>query len=154
MGSRRRFGGERPYGALSAELGVNTVIDSYSVFLKDVPSENSLYPTNFKTGIRFLSKKGSEFRKRAVLAFKEAGFPRFATRPLVVELTAYWRDKRKCDMANYHKAIGDALKAGGFIEDDWILLFRDQKFYYPGDEGRKLEKGVQGFIVQVSERER
>lgn len=121
----------------------------YRVWLEEVPSENSLYPTNFKTGMRFLSKKGKEFKQRAVKAFSEANLPVFQMKPLVIEYIAYWRDMRRCDASNYIKAIGDALKSGGFIEDDWILLFRAVEFFYPDNPNRGLPKGIQGFMLTI-----
>lgn len=124
----------------------------YSCLLKDVPSENSLYPTNFKTGMRFLSSKGKEFKQRAAVSFFEAKLPKLTMEPLVIELVAYWRNMRRADMMNYHKAIADALKSSGFIEDDWIVLMRDIRFYYPNDPGRDLKafpKGYQGFMLTI-----
>lgn len=129
-------------------------ITKYSVFLEDVPSENTMYPTNMKTGIRFLSGKGKDFRSRAILAFKQEKFPRFPTEPLVMELVAYWRNMRRADSGNYIKAIQDALKVGEFVEDDWIILPRCIKYYYPDDPKRDLKvfpKGLQGFLVTVYE---
>jgi len=121
----------------------------YSIWLEEVPSENTLYPTNFKTGMRFLSSKGKEFKQRAIASFFEAKLPKFPTKELVIELTAFWRNMRRADMMNYHKAIADALKAGGFIEDDWIVLMRDMAYYYPDNPKRTIPKGIQGFMVTI-----
>ena len=125
-----------------------SVRGKYSVFLEDVPSENTLYPTSFKTGMRFLSAKGKEFKERASVSFFEAKLPKFRMVPLVVETVAYWRTMRRADISNFNKAIGDALKSSGLIEDDWILLFRNMDFLYPDDPRRdltKFPKGLQGF---------
>jgi Holliday junction resolvase RusA-like endonuclease len=123
----------------------------YSVWLEDVPSENTLYPTNMKTGIRFLSKKGKNFKERATIAFHT--LPKFPEKPLIVELVAYWRNMRRADMSNYHKAIGDALKSSGHIIDDYILLFRDQEYFYTDNPARTIEKGIQVFMLTIYEKE-
>ena len=131
-------------------------VTKYSVFLEDVPSENTIYPTNFKTGIRFLSAKGKEFKQRASVSFFEAKLPKFPMVPLVVETVAYWRTMRRADISNFNKPIGDALKSSGLIEDDWILLFRNMDFLYPDDPRRdltKFPKGLQGFMVTLYELE-
>lgn len=125
----------------------------YEVLLEDVPSENTLYPTNFKTGMRFLSKKGSEFRQRASLAFKIAQLPKFKMKPLIMEVHIYWRTMRRADPMNFLKAVGDSLKYCGYIEDDWIIVPRVMKFYYPDHPDRKVLKGIQCLMLTLYQEE-
>lgn len=46
---------------------------------------------------------------------------------VVVELWAYWPDKRRRDMNNLHKLTADALEGAIYVDDRWALM-RDMDF--------------------------
>lgn len=142
----------------------------YSVFLENVPSSNTLYATNFSTGRRFLSKKGAawkgytktlksgEIRVPGYVdqVYRDAKLPRFSNAKHIIELVAYWPNRRKTDLQNYHKPIADSLKECGYFEDDWNILMRDMDFFYPDDAKWKARKEMGqpcGILITIFEKE-
>jgi hypothetical protein len=153
----------------------------YSVFLGDVPSVNHMYfdmalPLKKPMGKRKFTvikipttelkdfagywtnpkDKTGFIPGTASKAFEAAGIPKnlpMDEEGTVIELVAYWPTMLRRDMPNYHKAIGDAMVNAGLFQDDWPLMFRDIKFYYPNHVDRKLEKNVQGFMVTICVRD-
>jgi crossover junction endodeoxyribonuclease RusA len=68
-----------------------------------------------------LSARGREYRKTALWEIKAQRVPNFGTYRLKVSMILRPRDKRKCDLDNYCKAVLDALQKAGVYEDDWQI---------------------------------
>ena len=94
------------------------------------PSANNLYPTS-RTGIRFLSREGKAYHAEVHARVLEQlrGYPRLSGR-LVVTLACNPPDRRRRDLSNVEKAVGDALtKANVWIDDsqiDELHIIRDE----------------------------
>ncbi len=96
------------------------------------PSMNTLYPSNRKTGRRFLSKRGTAYLAAFRVAVAAAGKP---VQPLSgrlgYRLHLYPPDARKRDLSNCLKAVEDCLtKCGVWVDDsqvDVIRVFREGK---------------------------
>jgi crossover junction endodeoxyribonuclease RusA len=63
------------------------------------------------------------------------GFEIVADEKVVVELTAFYPDKRRRDIHNLHKLICDAFE-GELYTDDRLVLVRDQDFTVDRDDPR------------------
>lgn len=85
------------------------------------PSANNLYPTS-RAGIRFLSSDGKKYHAEVHARVLEQlrTYPRLAGR-LAVTLACNPPDKRRRDLSNVEKAVGDALtKANVWLDDSQI----------------------------------
>lgn len=81
------------------------------------PSLNNLFPTNRKTGRRFLSKEYRAWRKEALMMLMVARPQKFTCYvDAKIVLTAPTATRR--DLDNYQKAAFDLLKKAGVIVDD------------------------------------
>lgn len=140
---------------------------TYSCFLEDVPSVNSMY-FHIRPGVKIPGKALKEFsgywkdksktewiEGRAGKAFREAKWPKFrADKDYQLELVAYWPTERKADMDNNHKAIKDSLVRAGHFEDDNNILIWDKAYYHPSHPKRgDIPKGVQGFMLTIYEKD-
>lgn len=81
-------------------------------------STNHAYPTN-RTGIRYLSKDGKEYKELVYWTFKKHFKQPMITDStnLNVTLDYYFNDNRRRDVNNYDKIILDAM-TGIVYEDD------------------------------------
>ena len=74
------------------------------------PSLNTLYPSNRKTGRRFLSKRGESYHDAVQMALRTSGLP---SEPLsgrlAYRLHIYPPDARKRDLSNLPKVVEDCL---------------------------------------------
>jgi len=84
------------------------------------PSLNNAYPTNWRTGRRYLTKAGNDFKTEVstmtrVYAYSadwEAG-----SGPLGLRLVMWFANKRRTDLDNRIKAAMDAIAEGLGIDD-------------------------------------
>ena len=102
------------------------------LYLPFPPSNNNYY-THTRRGI-FISKKGRDFRQATAEAVNEqlcgsAPDLPLITSPMLIETVYFPPDRRKRDIANYSKALHDALTLAGLWEDDSLI---DQNFEYRG----------------------
>ena len=88
----------------------------YSLILPLGPSDNNYYKRNRDGSVR-VSDAGQAFRREVWLAVKQAKMPKLKGR-LAMVVRVCPRDKRKIDINNRLKALGDALQAAGAFEDD------------------------------------
>lgn len=102
-------------------------MDCLSLTLPWPPSDNRYYMVG--TGKRIISKQGREFRENVRTEFiiklpglynKPAAF--LKTERLAVVVWCKMPDKRKRDITNLWKAIGDALQYAKVIEDDCAIV--------------------------------
>lgn len=95
-----------------------------------VPSVNHCY-RNVSIHRRILTKTGERWKNEVqMLAKTEAkkqGWQFSKGEKLILELWAYWPDKRRRDMSNMHKLLPDTLE-GILYEDDCMVLIRDMDF--------------------------
>ena len=96
------------------------------------PPSNNHYYVKTKRGI-FISKKGRLFREAAAEAVQSqlgmggGDFP--ITERMLIETVYFPPDRRIRDIANYSKALHDALTLAELWEDDSLI---DQNFEYRG----------------------
>lgn len=84
---------------------------------------NTLYPTNRRTGRRFLSKRGKLFAAKVMWAVAQRAsiVPLPLTGRLGYLLSLYPPDRRTRDLSNVLKAIEDSLtKAGVWLDDSQV----------------------------------
>jgi len=76
-------------------------------------------------GRMLISRKGRTYREQVVAIIRAAGVTAQSGR-LAVHVELYPPDRRKRDVDNTFKAIGDSLQNGGAFHDDsqivWLLL--------------------------------
>jgi len=105
------------------------------------PSVNHYWRT--WRGRMLISRQGRTYREQVGAILKVAGVTPQAG-PLAVHVELYPPDRRKRDVDNTFKAIGDSLQHGGVFQDDsqivWLLLERAE-----GVAGGKV-------IVRVAEK--
>ncbi len=77
------------------------------------PSVNSYW--GFSGSRRFLTKKANEFKLLVNLASKEA---RFGADRISLEVILHGPDRRRRDLDNSTKSLGDALQQAGVFDDD------------------------------------
>lgn len=83
---------------------------------------------------RVLTREASDWKYAAALVAKVAvrnqGWTMLvADCKVVLELVAYWPDRRRRDMNNLHKLLCDALEGVVYL-DDKMVLARDMDFFY------------------------
>lgn len=87
------------------------------------PSVNHYWRT--WRGRMLISRQGRAYREQVGAILKAAGMTPQAG-PLAVHVELYPPDRRKRDVDNTFKAIGDSLQHGGAFQDDsqivWLLL--------------------------------
>ena len=100
----------------------------YELYLPFPPSNNNYY-VKTQRGV-FISQKGRKFRDQV----KEAVISQLPgvmiEDRMLVESVYYMPDRRRRDVANYSKALHDALTEAGLWEDDELV---DQNFEYRGE---------------------
>ena len=87
--------------------------------LPQPPSINGYWRTFQNRQI--LSARGREYRETALWTIKSKKIPSFGDKRLKLSMVLCPRDKRKCDLDNYCKAVLDALQKAGVYEDDWQI---------------------------------
>jgi len=85
-------------------------------FLPWPPSNNTYYR---RVGNKTLiSKKGREYKKAVLDHCVKFGVKPFGDSKLIVNITAYYPDRRRRDLDNLLKAPLDAMMKAGVFEDD------------------------------------
>lgn len=102
----------------------------YKIVLPFPPSLNMMYPQNMKTGKRFLSKRGKEFKEAAKKVLEKS--PTRILQGKVWLTIRIYRPRKSGDGDNYIKPSQDALK-GFFFNDDeqvcrWHVDRLDDKY--------------------------
>lgn len=80
------------------------------------PTTNQLHTVS--RGRKILSSKGREYRANATAAVHEQGSPRLGSARLSVTLTLHPPTRAKRDIANFEKAVVDALVFARVLDDD------------------------------------
>lgn len=91
-------------------------------FLPWPPTLNHLYP-RAKHGRRYLSPEGKRYKAGAV-AVLQSHTTGNAAFPLVhaqVRIIAFPPDRRRRDLANLEKIVGDSLETAGVVDDDALI---------------------------------
>ena len=83
------------------------------------PSVNHLWRVG-KGGRVHKSKEGRAWADEAAWLVKSSGVK--VTGPYILSVVVHRPDKRRRDLDNLSKAVGDALQAGGAIEDDCLCV--------------------------------
>lgn len=84
------------------------------------PSVNSLYDGGHKTHRRFKSDTYKDWLRKLQGTVKVRGLAIF-TNPCKAIYTLQRPDKRRRDVANYEKAVSDALVKHGVLSDDTLI---------------------------------
>lgn len=100
---------------------------NYELYLPFPPSDNNYY-VQTRNG-RFISSKGKKFRADTAEAVLEQLPDVHIDHKVLVEVVLYMPDKRVRDVANYMKALMDAISKAELWEDDVLI---DQLFIYRG----------------------
>lgn len=122
----------------------------YELYLPFPPTNNNYY---VKTGRGvYISHKGRKFRDEVAEAVIEQLPGVHIDDRILVETVYFMPDKRRRDIANYSKALHDALTLSGLWEDDELI---DQNFEYRGAVTRGGSVMVRitdaGPIIQVGQ---
>ena len=122
----------------------------YELYLPFPPTNNNYY-VKTKRGV-FISQKGRKFRSEVEEAIAQQLPGAWIDERILVETVYFMPDARRRDVANYSKALHDAITEAGLWEDDQLI---DQNFEYRG--ARQHGGGVfmritdAGPIIQVGE---
>jgi len=100
---------------------------NYELYLPFPPSNNNYY-VKTQRGV-FISQKGRKFRHDVELAILEQLPGVNIDERMLVETVYFMPDRRRRDIANYSKALHDAITEAGLWEDDELI---DQNFEYRG----------------------
>ena len=88
------------------------------------PSVNHMYFTT-RTGQRILKKEAKEWiataQEIARKACGEQGWVKTEKTKIIMEITTYWKDKRRHDVHNGIKITADALEGILYDDDKWVL---------------------------------
>ena len=85
------------------------------------PTVNSYYGHN-KRGIKYITKKGREFREAcAQSCLEQKAYGLSLNVPLQLDVILYPPDRRQRDLDNYMKALQDALTLAKVWEDDSLI---------------------------------
>lgn len=98
---------------------------SVTLTLPFPPSLNQAYPSN-KQGRRFLSAKGSAFKKEVIRILNTKKISILKGK-LVVELKLY-RPRKIGDIDNFSKLIFDALKGVVIVDDSQVIELHIYRF--------------------------
>ena len=99
----------------------------YELYLPFPPSNNNYY-VKTQRGV-FISQKGRKFRADTAEAINEQLPGVLIEDRMLIETVYFMPDRRRRDIANYSKALHDAITEGGLWEDDELI---DQNFEYRG----------------------
>jgi Holliday junction resolvase RusA-like endonuclease len=91
--------------------------DSTTVYLPYPPSSNNLYPTG-RNGKRFPSPEYQKWKTVAGLMLNRQNPPLIPGAVSVIYELRRFEDKRRRDISNREKCLGDILVSHGLIEDD------------------------------------
>lgn len=83
------------------------------------PSINDYWHHN-RQGHTFLSPAARAYKLGVMLRLRAKGFRQPLAGPVVVRLWVY-RPRRRGDLDNVLKAIGDALKGAAYLDDDQVV---------------------------------
>lgn len=108
------------------------MIMHYEIYLPFPPSNNNYY-VKTQRGV-FISQKGRKFRHDVAEAIEQQLPGCRIDERILVETVYYMPDRRRRDIANYSKALHDAITEGGLWEDDELI---DQNFEYRGEVCKK-----------------
>ena len=100
---------------------------NYEIYLPFPPSNNNYY-VKTQRGV-FISQKGRKFRDQVQAAILAQLPGVHIDYRMLVETVYFMPDKRRRDIANYSKALHDAITEAGLWEDDELI---DQSFEYRG----------------------
>lgn len=101
------------------------------------PSLNSIYRAT-RFGKIYKTKDGKNWMEYAAWEIKK-GFKKFAG-PVTIKANCYFSTKRRTDLANREKLLGDAIVASGVIEDDnWQIVRRWELEAFEGKDRIELE---------------
>jgi crossover junction endodeoxyribonuclease RusA len=104
----------------------------YEIYLPFPPSNNNYYMKT-QRGV-YISEKGRKFRDEVAEAISQQLPGEFIDDRMLLETIYFMPDKRKRDVANYSKALHDAITVAGLWEDDSLI---DQNFEYRGQVHKK-----------------
>lgn len=100
----------------------------YELYLPFPPTNNNYY---VKTGRGvYISHKGRKFRDEVADAIQEQMPGVNLDSRLLIETVYFPPDRRRRDIANYSKALHDAITEAGLWADDELI---DQNFEYRGE---------------------
>ena len=99
----------------------------YELYLPFPPSNNNYY-VKTQRGV-FISHKGRKFRDEVASAINEQLPGELIEDRILIETVYFMPDKRRRDIANYSKALHDAITVAGLWSDDELI---DQNFEYRG----------------------
>lgn len=72
-----------------------------------------------RRGVMFISRRGQTFRTETILAVRAAPWFRKLKGEIELSILACPPDKRRRDLGNLEKAVGDALEHAGLYDDDY-----------------------------------
>lgn len=104
-------------------------MDIYEIYLPFPPSNNNYY-VKTKRGV-FISQKGKKYREELSQQLAEQLPGVFIDERIMLETIYFMPDNRTRDVANYSKALHDAITEHGLWEDDSLV---DQNFEYRGEK--------------------
>ena len=78
-----------------------------------------------RTGQRILKKEAKEWIANTQRITKEAceqqGWSKVCGKKIIMEITTYWKDKRRHDVHNGIKITADAIEGIAYDDDKWVL---------------------------------
>jgi len=89
---------------------------TYRIALPWPPSVNRMWRSF--NGRNILSLEGRQYRQKVLATVLQAGRPKTMTGRLVVLIEVYPPDRRRRDLSNLEKGIGDGLAHAGVYKDD------------------------------------
>ncbi len=104
-------------------------MDTIEFSLPFPPSVNHYYVQARHHSGKYISAKGSQFRKLVSDSIHEQVPGVCVSTPMLLEVVLYMPDKRERDLDNYQKALLDAITHAGLWTSDSLI---DQLFIYRG----------------------
>lgn len=90
--------------------------NEYRFTLPFPPSVNHYWRR--RGGLYFISKKGQEYRRAVTEIITQLGLNIHTEARLKIRIIANMPDRRRRDLDNILKAVGDSLEHAGFMNDD------------------------------------